>query len=55
MRNADRETAEESLKFFGHLAAAEAFGESADEVPQEFRELFAKGAIAWGETEERDP
>jgi hydrogenase expression/formation protein HypC len=50
MQKVDRETAEESLKFFRRLvAAAEASGEAPDDVPEEFRELFARGAISWGE------
>ena len=56
MQTVDRETAEESLKFFRQLvAAAEASGESADEVPEEFREVFAQGDITWGESEKRRP
>ncbi len=56
MQRVDRESAEESLQFFRRLvAAAEASGESADEVPEEFREIFARGAIAWGESEEPEP
>jgi hydrogenase expression/formation protein HypC len=49
MQTVDRETAEESLRFFSRLvAAAEAAGERPDEVPEEFREIFARGTIAWG-------
>ena len=50
MQKVDRETAEESLTFFRRLvAAAEASGETPDDVPEEFRELFARGTIAWGD------
>lgn len=50
MQKVDRETAEESLAFFRRLvAAAEASGETPDDVPEEFRELFARGSISWGE------
>ena len=50
MQTVDRDTAEESLRFFSRLVqAAEAAGESADEVPEEFREMFARGTIAWGD------
>jgi hydrogenase expression/formation protein HypC len=50
MQTVDRETAEESLRFFTRLvAAAAAAGENADDVPEEFRELFASGAISWGD------
>jgi hydrogenase expression/formation protein HypC len=56
MQTVDRATAEESLRFFGRLVkAAEAAGESPDEVPEEFREIFARGTIAWGESEKREP
>jgi len=49
MQTVDRETAEESLRFFSRLvAAAEIAGESPDDVPEEFREIFARGTIAWG-------
>lgn len=50
MQMVDRETAEESLEFFRRLvAAAEAAGETPDDVPEEFREIFARGAISWGD------
>ena len=50
MQTVDRETAEESLRFFSRLVeAAQAAGESPDEVPEEFREMFARGTIAWGD------
>ena len=50
MQKVDRETAEESLKFFRQLVvASEASGESADEVPEEFRALIASGSISWGD------
>ncbi|HEY5999625.1 MAG TPA: HypC/HybG/HupF family hydrogenase formation chaperone [bacterium] len=50
MQTVDRETAEESLQFFGRLIdAARVAGESPDEVPEEFREIFARGTIAWGD------
>jgi len=50
MQTVDRESAEESLRFFRRLvAAAETSGEGADDVPEEFRELFARGAISWGD------
>jgi hydrogenase expression/formation protein HypC len=50
MQTVDRETAEESLRFFGRLIdAARVAGESPDEVPEEFREIFARGTIAWGD------
>jgi hydrogenase expression/formation protein HypC len=56
MQTVDRETAEESLRFFSRLVkAAEAAGESPDEVPEEFREMFARGTIAWGESEKHEP
>ena len=56
MQKVDRETAEESLKFFRRLvAAAEASGESPDDVPEEFREMFASGTITWGESEKHEP
>ncbi len=56
MQTVDRETAEESLRFFSRLVkAAEAAGESPDDVPEEFREVFARGTIAWGESEKHDP
>lgn len=56
MQTVDRQTAEESLRFFGRLvAAADAAGESPDEVPEEFREMFARGTIAWGEAEKHEP
>lgn len=49
MQTVDRETAEQSLAFFGRLIeAAEASGERPDEVPEEFREVFARGTISWG-------
>jgi hydrogenase expression/formation protein HypC len=50
MQTVDRDTAEESLRFFSRLVqAAEAAGEHADDVPEEFREMFARGTIAWGD------
>jgi hydrogenase expression/formation protein HypC len=50
MQTVDRETAEESLRFFSRLVeAAKAAGESPEEVPEEFREMFARGTIAWGD------
>ena len=50
MQKVDRETAEESLKFFRQLVvASEASGESVDEVPEEFRELLARGTLTWGD------
>ena len=50
MQTVDRETAEESLRFFSRLVeAAKAAGESPDDVPEEFREMFARGTIAWGD------
>ena len=56
MQTVDRESAEESLKFFKRLvAAAEASGESADEVPEEFRDLFAHGTISWGGDSSKPP
>jgi hydrogenase expression/formation protein HypC len=56
MQTVDRATAEESLKFFRNLvAAAEAAGESADDVPEEFRAMFASGDITWGEPEKDKP
>jgi hydrogenase expression/formation protein HypC len=56
MQVVDRETAEESLKFFRRLvAAAEASGETPDDVPEEFRELFVSGTISWGESEKHEP
>ena len=49
MQTVDRETAEQSLQFFTRLVqAAEAAGEHPGEVPEEFREMFARGTIAWG-------
>lgn len=56
MQRVDREAAEESLEFFRRLvAAAGASGETPDDVPEEFRELFAKGALTWGEPEKPAP
>ena len=55
MQKVDRETAEESVTFFRSLVAAEASGETADEVPEEFRELLASGNITWGESEKHEP
>ena len=56
MQTVDRETAEESLRFFSRLVqAAAASGESPDEVPEEFREVFARGTISWGESEKSKP
>lgn len=56
MQTVDRETAEESLRFFSRLvAAAEASGERPDEVPEEFREIFARGTIAWGGEPSKPP
>ena len=50
MQTVDRETAEESLRFFSRLVqAAEAAGESPEDVPEEFREMFASGDLTWGE------
>lgn len=50
MQTVERESAEESLNFFRRLvAAAEAAGERPDEVPEEFRELIARGTISWGD------
>src|SRR5512137_474542 len=50
MQTVDRETAEESLRFFTRLVqAAEAEGGGADEVPDEFREIFARGTGSWGD------
>ena len=50
MQKVDRESAEESLAFFRRLvAAAEAAGETPDDVPEEFRELFAQGSVSWGD------
>ena len=50
MQTVDRATAEESLRVFGRLVdAARAAGESPEEVPEEFREIFARGTIAWGD------
>ena len=55
MQTVDRETAEESLRFFSRLVeAAQAAGESPDEVPEEFREMFARGTIAWGDAGENE-
>ena len=55
MQTVDRETAEESLKFFTRLVqAAEAAGEHPEEVPDEFREIFARGTIAWGGSEKHE-
>jgi hydrogenase expression/formation protein HypC len=51
MQTVDRETAEESLQFFSRLVeAAKVAGECPEEVPGEFREIFARGTIAWGDT-----
>jgi len=56
MQKVDRETAEESLNFFRRLvAAAEASGETSDDVPEEFRAMFASGALAWGEPDKHEP
>jgi hydrogenase expression/formation protein HypC len=56
MQTVDRETAEESLKFFTRLVqAAEAAGEDPDEVPDEFREIFARGTITWGGDSPKPP
>ena len=56
MQTVDRETAEESLKFFTRLVqAAEAAGEHPEEVPEEFREIFARGTIAWEQSGKREP
>ena len=50
MQKVDREAAEESLQFFRRLvAAASSSGETADDVPEEFRELFARGTLSWGD------
>lgn len=50
MQTVDRETAEESLRFFSRLVqAAEAGAENPDDVPEEFREIFSRGTIAWGD------
>lgn len=50
MQKVDREVAEESLQFFRRLvAAAAASGETPDDVPEEFRDLFARGTMSWGE------
>jgi hydrogenase expression/formation protein HypC len=51
MQTVDRTTAEESLRFFSRLVdAARIAGESPEEVPEEFREIFQRGTIAWGES-----
>jgi hydrogenase expression/formation protein HypC len=57
MQTVDRATAEESLRYFSRLvAAAEAAGSgNPDEVPEEFREVFARGTIAWGDLEKHEP
>ena len=56
MQTLDRESAEESLRFFSRLVeAAAAAGGSCDDVPEEFREIFARGTIAWGGSEQREP
>jgi hydrogenase expression/formation protein HypC len=56
MQRVDRESAEESLKFFSRLVqAAEAAGETPDDVPEEFREVFARGSISWGDSEKHEP
>jgi hydrogenase expression/formation protein HypC len=56
MQKVDRESAEESLDFFRRLVkAAEASGRSAEEVPEEYRELLAKGTRSWGESETNEP
>ena len=56
MQKVDRETAEESLQFFRRLvAAAEASGETPDDVPEEFREMFASGTVTWGDSEKPQP
>ncbi|HWR98554.1 MAG TPA: HypC/HybG/HupF family hydrogenase formation chaperone [Candidatus Methanoperedens sp.] len=56
MQTVDRETAEQSLSFFSRLVqAAAAAGEHPDEVPEEYREMFARGSIAWGEPGKREP
>jgi hydrogenase expression/formation protein HypC len=48
MQTVDRETAEESLRFFSRLVdAARVAGECPEEVPEEFREIFQRGTIAW--------
>jgi hydrogenase expression/formation protein HypC len=50
MQTVDRETAEESLRFFTRLVkAAEADGTPADDVPDEFREIFRRGTGSWGD------
>lgn len=50
MQTVDQETAEESLRFFSRLvSAAQTAGENPEEVPEEFREIFARGTIAWGD------
>jgi hydrogenase expression/formation protein HypC len=50
MQTVDRDAAEESLKFFTSLVkAAAASGETPDDVPEEFRELFARGSLSWGD------
>jgi hydrogenase expression/formation protein HypC len=56
MQTVDRETAEESLRFFTRLVkAAEAAGETPDDVPDEFREIFRRGTGSWGEDREPQP
>jgi hydrogenase expression/formation protein HypC len=56
MQKVDRQTAEESLAFFrGLVAAAEASGESADEIPEEFRALLASGTVTWGDSRKPEP
>lgn len=56
MQTVDPETAEESLRFFQRLVSAAAAGdEGADEVPEEFREIFARGTIAWGASTKPEP
>jgi len=56
MQTVDRETAEESLRYFSRLVqAAAASGESTADVPEEFREVFARGTIAWGRSEGHEP
>ena len=56
MQRVDRESAEESLEFFSRLVkAAEAAGETPDDVPEEFREIFSRGSLTWGEPEKHEP
>jgi hydrogenase expression/formation protein HypC len=50
MQTVDRETAEESLRFFSRLVqAAAAADEAPGEVPDEFREIFLRGTGSWGD------